>query len=185
MAERNLGDGGSHGNLQPLVRLDRQLLVDCAITGRIARHDQERTTALPMIASPNFTWARRAAWGLAGVLWFFWIAYEDQGLTVISIVAAVIAFAGGLTAFGRWIGDEPQQRRSWVIKGASVGLVAGALIGPVTALLMLVKLGLHAHPVPDFGPEQFLQALSRTIYWAILGTATGAGLGMIASAGQR
>lgn len=137
-----------------------------------------------MIVPPSFTWARRAAWGLAGILWFFWIAYEDQGLTAISIVAVVIAFAGGITVFGRWVGEEPQPRRSWVIKSASVGLVAGALIGPLTALLMLVKIGLHAHPVPDFSPEDLVQALSRTIYWAVLGAVIGAVLGLLARENQ-
>ena len=132
-----------------------------------------------MIEPPSFTWARRLAWGLAGILGFFWIAYEDRGLTAISIVAVAIAFAGGLTVFSRRMGQEPQLRRRWVVSSTVTGLVAGAAIGPLTALLMLVKLGLHAHPEPDFGPEQFLQALSRTIYWAVLGAFIGAALGLV------
>jgi hypothetical protein len=44
---------------------------------------------------------------------------------------------------------------------------------------MLVKLGLHAHPAPDFGPEQFVQALSRSVYWAILGALIGAAFGFL------
>ncbi len=132
-----------------------------------------------MIEPPSFTWARRLSWGLAGILCFFWIAYEDQGLTAISIVAVAIALAGGITVFSRWMGNEPQPRRRWVVSSTVTGLVAGAAIGPLTALLMLVKLGLHAHPVPDFDPGQFLQALSRTIYWAVLGAAIGAALGLV------
>ncbi len=131
-----------------------------------------------MIQPPDLTSARRIAWGLAGLLWFFWIAYEDQGLVALSFVAAAIAFAAGLTVLNRWAAGEMLPRRRWLLHSGSVGLVAGAAIGPLTALLMLVKLGLHAHPDPDFGPEQFMMALSRTFYWAGLGTLIGLALGI-------
>ncbi len=130
-----------------------------------------------MIQPPDFTLLRRLAWGLAGVLGFFWIAYEDQGLTTLSFVAAAIAFASGLTVLNRWVGGGKIPRRRWLLSTASVGLIAGAAVGPLTALLMLVKLGLHAHPDADFGPDQFVQALSRTPYWAGLGVLIGLVLG--------
>ena len=130
-----------------------------------------------MIQPPDFTMLRRLAWGLSGVLGFFWIAYEDQGLTALSFVAAAIAFASGLTVFNSWVGSEKLPRRKWLLSTASVGLIAGAAVGPLTALLMLVKLGLHAHPDADFGPDQFVQALSRTVYWAGLGVLIGLALG--------
>jgi hypothetical protein len=130
-----------------------------------------------MIQPPDLTLVRRIAWGLAGLLWFFWIAYEDQGLTALSFVAAAIAFAAGLTVLNRWVGGEMLPRRQWLLHTGSVGLVAGAAVGPLTALLMLVKLGLHAHPEADFGPDQFLLALTRTIYWAGLGALIGLTLG--------
>jgi MFS family permease len=132
-----------------------------------------------MIQPPNLTLVRRAAWGLAGLLCFFWVAYEDRGLETLSFVAAAIAFAGGLAALNRWVGSDKLSRRSWLMRTAGVGLVAGAAIGPITALLMLVKLGLHAHPDPDFGPEQFILALIRTIYWAGLGALIGLALGFV------
>ncbi len=130
-----------------------------------------------MIQPPDFTMLRRLAWGLAGLLGFFWIAYEDQGLTALSFVAAAIAFASGLTVLNRWVGSEKRPRRKWLLSTASVGLIAGVAVGPLTALLMLVKLGLHAHPDADFGPDQFVLALSRTLYWAGLGVLIGLALG--------
>lgn len=131
-----------------------------------------------MIQPPELTLVRRVAWGLAGILWFFWIAFEDQGLEAISFVAAAIAFAAGLTALNRRGADDKLSRRAWLMRTAGVGLVAGAAVGPLTAMLMLIKLGLHAHPDPDFGPEQFLLALTRTIYWAGLGALIGLALGL-------
>ena len=130
-----------------------------------------------MIQPPDFTLLRRLAWGLAGLLGFFWIAYEDQELTALSFVAAAIAFASGLTVLNRWVGGGKIPRRKWLLSTASVGLIAGAAVGPLSALLMLVKLGLHAHPDADFGPDQFVQALSRTLYWAGLGVLIGLVLG--------
>ncbi len=132
-----------------------------------------------MIQLPDLTLVRRAAWGLAGLLWFFWIAYEDRGLEALSFVAAAIAFAAGLTVLNRWVGSETLSRRTWLMRTAGVGLAAGAAVGPLTALLMLVKLGLHAHPEADFGPDQFILALTRTIYWAGLGALIGLGLGFV------
>jgi len=130
-----------------------------------------------MIQAPDFTLLRRVAWGLAGLLTFFWIAYEDQGLTALSFVAAAIAFASGLTVLNRWVGGVKLLRRKWLLHTAGVGLIAGAAVGPLTALLILVKLGLHAHPDADFGPDQFIMALSRTLYWAGLGALIGLALG--------
>ena len=131
-----------------------------------------------MIQPPDLTRVRRVAWGLAGLLWFFWIAYEDRGLEVLTSVAVVIAFAAGLTVLNRWVGSEKLPRRKWLLRTGAVGLMAGAAVGPLTTLLMLVKLGLHAHPQLDFGPEQFIQALSRTVYWAALGTLIGVAFGL-------
>lgn len=131
-----------------------------------------------MIQPPDLTLVRRIGWGLAGVLWFFWIAYEDRGLEALTFVALVIAFAAGLTMLKRWVGGEKLARRKWLLRTGVVGLVSGGAVGPLTALLMLVKLGLHAHPQLDFGPEQFIQAFSRTLYWAALGALIGLAFGL-------
>ncbi|MEE9216618.1 MAG: hypothetical protein V3U32_04205 [Anaerolineales bacterium] len=131
-----------------------------------------------MIQPPDLTLVRRVAWGLAGLLSFFWIAYEDQGLVALSFVAAAIAFAAALTSLSRWVVGETLPRRKWLLHTGAVGFVAGAAVGPLTALLMLVKLGLHAHPEADFGPDQFILALTRTPYWAGLGALIGSALGI-------
>ena len=133
-----------------------------------------------MIHAPDLTLVRRVAWGLAGVLLFFWIAYEDRGLEVLTFVAVVVAFAAGLTGLNRWVGSDKLPRRKWLVSVGAVGLVAGAAVGPLTALLMLVKMGLHVHPQLDFGPAQFIQALSRTAYWAALGMLIGVAFGLFA-----
>ena len=137
-----------------------------------------------MILPPDLTLVRRVAWGTVGVLWFLWIAYEDQGLIAITVFAAVIAFASGLTVFHRWVGERELPQRDWLIRSGAVGLFAGAAVGPIASLLMLVKMGLHAHPEPDFNPDQFVQTLGLTVYWAALGAVIGVGLGLLARPNQ-
>ena len=137
-----------------------------------------------MIQPPDLLMVRRVAWGTVGVLWFLWIAYEDQGPIAIALFSVVIAFASGLEAVHRWIGFDALPRRKWLIRTGTVGLVAGAAVGPIAALLMLVKMGLHQHPEPDFIPADFVQAMWRVPLWAVLGAAIGVALGMLVTPTQ-
>ena len=178
MAARHVGDLGSYGRLEPALCHHAQLLADSTIPGGAPGDRAQEQPKHSVIRPPDLTLLRRVAWGLAGVLWFFWIAYEDRGLEALTYVALVIASAAGLTVLNRWVGDEKLPRRKWLLRTGAVGLGAGASVSPLTALLMLVKLGLHAHPELDFGPEQFIQALSRTIYWAALGAMIGLAFGL-------
>jgi hypothetical protein len=51
---------------------------------------------------------------------------------------------------------------------------AGGLIGPLAALLMLVKIGLHSHAPPDYGLADVLAMIA----WAPVGIGLGAVLGL-------
>ena len=130
-----------------------------------------------MIQPPDLKWPRRILWGLAGGLWFLWIAYEDRGLGAVTTVSAVIAAAGGLTLLDRWRPSGPLTRKDWVVRLSATGLVAGAAIGPLNALMILVKVSLHVHPQSDFTAAQVLQAVSRTWISAGVGSAIGAAAG--------
>lgn len=131
-----------------------------------------------MIQPPDLLWPRRIIWGLAGIIWFFWIAYEDRGLLALTLVSTTIAVAAGATVLDWWTEGALLPRKTWLLRTGIVGGLAGAAIGPLSALLMLLKLGLHAHPQPDFTPEEFVTALSRTVYWAALGAVIGVALGL-------
>ena len=132
-----------------------------------------------MITAPDLTWRRRILWGFAGVLWFFWIAYEDQGLIAVTIVAVTISAAASITLFERSTQNQTMPRRAWLAKTGFAGFVAGLAVGPISALLMLIKLGLHAHGEPDFAPDDFALALMRSIGWALLGAGLGILLGFL------
>jgi hypothetical protein len=59
------------------------------------------------------------------------------------------------------------------------GAAAGALAGPIEAVLILLKVGLHAHPVPDFSTADVVAVLSRIPIWTAAGGLLGAGAALV------
>jgi len=139
---------------------------------------------------------QRAAWGLTGLLWFLWLAVEDRSAGGPVIVAAAACLAVGLTVLRRWrlrgAGKTPapalvhslwgrrlDERMVWLAQSTLCGFGAGLVVGPVAALLMLVKVSLHGHPAPDFTGADLVGALMRTPAWALAGLCLGAALGLV------
>lgn len=128
---------------------------------------------------PRLRWVIRIAWGVSGLGCAAWFAYEDRGLTAVVLLSAGLCLAAGLTAWARvqrmplvWLGPRSG--------GALAGLLAGAAVGPGAALLILVKTGLHAHPLPDFTAADLAAALSIWPAWTGAGLAAGWALGWLA-----
>ncbi len=115
----------------------------------------------------------------AGVSWFFWFTYEDRGLVAVMLVASAFAAGIGLTALARWLGDRVLSQSAWLVGASLAGLAGGASVGVVAVLLMLVKVSLHDHPVPDFTQADLGAVLGRTPVWAISGALVGGALGLL------
>lgn len=126
-----------------------------------------------MIHPPALSWPTRIAWGLAGLAWFVWLAYEDNGLIAVQLVATLIAAATGLTVLRRAQDDKAIPPRTLVVRCGLVGLLSGSTVGLYAALLITVKVALHAHPQPDFSILDLLRILSRTPVWAAAGLLVG------------
>ena len=184
LAGWHVGDHGAPRWLQSDLRYHAELLANRPFASRAPRHAAQELRKRFLIQPPDLVLARRVAWGTVGVLWFLWIAYEDQGPIVITFLSVVIAFASGLEALHRWVGTDVLPRNTWLARTGTVGLVSGVAVGPIAALLMLVKLGLHQHPEPDFIPTDFVQATWRIPLWAALGAAIGVVLGLLAKPRQ-
>lgn len=127
----------------------------------------------------------RGLWVIFGLAWFVWLGYEDRGVHLVLGLAALAALAIGTTATVRWI-----RRRSnrltiprW-LGFAATGLLGGAAVGPLAAVLILVKVSLHAHPVLDFSRADLVEVLSRTPAWALSGLLVGLAACLVA-AGER
>ena len=139
-----------------------------------------------MIRVPHMTWASRGAWGLAGLLWFLWVGYEDQGLVAVTIVGASLSLAIGITAARRQLGDREMTERRWILSTAGLGLGCGALVSLITAVLILVKTSLHTHPYLDFSAGDIRVLLTSTPVWATGGLLVGLAAGLaIAGIGRR
>jgi hypothetical protein len=93
-------------------------------------------------------------------------------------VSAVLAAAWGLSFARRRKGEEAGQA-SDARRFLLVGLAAGAAVGPLAALLMLIKVSIHAHPVPDFTPADLRAAIGRTPLWAGVGLLAGAAAALV------
>lgn len=117
------------------------------------------------------------AWVLSGTVWFFWLGFEDRDTRSVLLLAALLLGAGILSLLLR---SPAAAERSWLLQGAGYGLLAGLALAPLAVLLILLKIGLHAHPIPDFQPSEIQNLLSRIPGWAFSGLLLGSGLGLLA-----
>ena len=120
------------------------------------------------------------AWGIALL---GWLTFEDSDTRLV----LAFALAGSSLATLRFMPPKrentihpgraeaiPPVRRSlgrYLLAGALAGLAAG----PLAVLLMAVKSGLHAHPVPDYSGEQVIAVLVGAPSWIAAGILLGLG----------
>lgn len=128
---------------------------------------------------PQSSWPKKIAWAVAGLVWFFWIGYEDRGLVAVLIVAAVIAVPVGFEAYVRWRVKLGVSFRQSTLRGALAGTLSGALVGIIAILIALMKVSLHQHVPPDFSSGDILGLLNRIPVWSIAGLLIGSSLAMI------
>lgn len=121
----------------------------------------------------------RAAWVLTGAAFLIWLAVEDRGLMAVQWIGAAIVASGLLTIRARR--PTPAGWAWWLARGAA----AGALVGVAAAILILVKTGAHAHPLPDFTATDVTTVLGRMPLWALLGGIAGLGGFLLDRAGAR
>lgn len=123
-------------------------------------------------------WLVRGLWAAGGVSWFVWLGYEDVGLGPVLLLSILIAAAYVLTLWRRWAVLAGLTPRQLQVRTGLAGLVAGLTTAPLAAMLMLAKIALHAHPVPDFSRQDVLAVLARTPVWAAAGLAAGLAWGL-------
>ncbi len=104
---------------------------------------------------------------LLGMIILFWLPIEDENLTVAIILAIAICFLG--VALAREKRQLASRNYVWV------GLLGGLCVGPVGFLLMVFKIGLHHHRIPDFTINQLFRFVVSSPIWAISGGVLGFG----------
>jgi hypothetical protein len=125
-------------------------------------------------------WYRRIAWGIAGLLWFFWLGYEDRGLSPVLIVASAIALAIAVEQLFRREanGHSP-------IKASIAGAIIGGLVPAISVVLVLLKTSLHQHAIADFSENDIAILLRRTPFWFVGGFLFGAAFAIWGSTKNR
>lgn len=117
---------------------------------------------------------RNAALLYAGTT-LIWLQLEDNHVGPVVLLGAAGA---ALLAF-HWLHARVDFRRSggrvW-LEAALSGALVGLLAAVVTALLMVLKAGMHGHVFPDYPPGQILALLARAPTWTLAGALAAAGL---------
>jgi hypothetical protein len=125
------------------------------------------------------SWVVRGLWIVAGAAWFVWLGYEDVGLEVVLALSAWISLAYVATLWRRWSESSQLTHRQYIVRASIAGLVGGATAPLLADILMLVKVSLHGHAVPDFTARDLGAVLGRTPIWALAGLAAGLALGLV------
>lgn len=122
---------------------------------------------------------RRTTWIITGILWLFWLGYEDRGLATLVAMSALIAFALGLEALYRWNQKRPTRPTIWLLRSIVVGALAGAIASPIIVLLALLKISLHHHLAPDFNLMNIKFLVGQSLFWIAAGALFGAAGGFL------
>ena len=112
---------------------------------------------------------------LTGVALLVWVPLEDSSLNLTILFAYFMSTWLVSALFMRF--KIPSLFS--IINIGFAGILTGAIITPLTLFLMVLKIGLHAHLVPDYSYEQFISIINRTPIWFISGFLSGMGFGMI------
>jgi hypothetical protein len=107
-----------------------------------------------------------------GILVLVWLSIENDSLFLLIIISALTTTLGMIVLLSR--SSRPALERWYAYP--LVGAVTGLLIIPVALVLVLVKIGLHNHPLPDFSPEQVHALLRLTPVSILAGFLTGLGI---------
>ena len=112
---------------------------------------------------------------LYAALTLFWLQLEDNLVLPVALLGAGWA---ALLVYHWLHGRVDFQRsgaRAWVeaaLSGALVGLAAAV----ATALLMVLKAGMHGHIFPDYPPGKILAIIGRAPTWTLAGALAAVGL---------
>ena len=112
---------------------------------------------------------------LLGIAFLFWVPLEDSSENPAILFAYFFSTWLVAALLIRFKKPTPFTTINIIF----AGILSGATVTPLIHLLMVFKIGLHAHLVPDYSYEQFVSVFNRTPIWFISGFLTGMGFGMI------
>lgn len=114
----------------------------------------------------------RFAFLLLGALVLLWLSTESRDVRLTLLFGSVFSLLAGLR-----IAFRLGLSRFSPITLAGIGSLVGLLTPVLTALLMLLKVGLHSHPTPDFTLSQVMGVFERAPYFIAGGLLVGWSIG--------
>ena len=132
----------------------------------------------------SYSTLSRGAWILTGLLALTWLGLEDRGLRAVTFLSWMTSLSGLLRMRARRGRRQPGMRPTGLRWWLPAGAAAGALVGPIAVILILLKIGLHAHPVPDFSSADVAAVLAQLPIWTAAGAFLGAGAALLERAAR-
>ncbi|MCC6614506.1 MAG: hypothetical protein IT320_13580 [Anaerolineae bacterium] len=129
----------------------------------------------PQAAGRSFRWLS-LAWG-AAIL--FWLSMEDNNAIPVAILATGASGLATTAQTLRWLQTYPLQRHYRLPGAVLFGAISGAGAAIATALLMLLKTGLHSHVAPDYTFAQMIGMIERIPLWALAGAFAAFGVALV------
>ena len=123
-------------------------------------------------------WTLRILWAMAGLFWFVWFGFEDRGIQMVVVVAVGFALPLGFQVFTAWQTSADSMQATWMLRSVLSGGIAGILVSPIAIVLVLIKVSLHQHEVPDFSQMDLQNLLQRIPFWLLTGLLFGAAGGV-------
>jgi len=116
------------------------------------------------------------AWGAAILIW---LSMEDNNAIPVAVLATGASLLLTTAQTMRWLQTYPIQRRYRLPGALLFGAAAGAGAAITTAILMLLKTGLHSHVAPDYTFAQMLGMVERAPLWALAGALVALGVALV------
>ncbi|MCA9910276.1 MAG: hypothetical protein KC519_16570 [Anaerolineae bacterium] len=114
-------------------------------------------------------------WGTAILVW---LSLEDSSPVPVAILATGASLLLlGTQVLHRVTLDAVNERYIFPIS-AAFGALSGASTAITTAILMLLKTGMHAHGVPDYSFVQMMGMVERAPLWALAGALLAIGIAL-------
>lgn len=125
---------------------------------------------------PTFRgWLRLLALGCGAIL-LLWTSLEDNNILPVSLLGGGLALILLILWLTRRFGGHTFPARTALLGAALAGAALGIGSSLATALLMLIKNGLHSHLFPDYPFGIIVDLLARAPLWALAGIFAGIGL---------
>lgn len=105
-----------------------------------------------------------------------WTSLEDNSVLPVVLLGTGLALIAAALWITRRFGGRSFNGRGALIAAALIGAGIGGGNALATAVLMLIKDGLHSHLFPDYAFELIAAMVQRAPLWSVAGAFAGLGL---------